>query len=117
MDATKAETLESALWSSFEEDPFGLSACALADWLEENGDQIRADAVRWMRRNRRAPLCDGKRFFWFDGLAWDSGYPGPENLPHHAFVRLKDGPGTFCFFSTFEEAVDVLAGALLKERA
>lgn len=81
-------SLESVLWKAFEEDPFGVSACALADWLEEQGEQVAADGVRWMHKFSRRPYRTCGVFGWFDGDRFGEHADQASNLPPALFRRL-----------------------------
>lgn len=108
------------LWSSFESDPFDpTTAGALADLLEESGEDALAAAVRWMRREGKRPF--GPRHQWYDGPCPKGMHP-PSDIPSAIYGELRSGTEEldahdhrFRDYPTFREAVADLAQALRRQ--
>jgi len=117
-------TNEQALWKVFESGQTDLlTASALADYCEEQGDLLTAYAVRWMQRNGKRVISSGgdyeHKWGWFDHSFYGSTTPEgmADELPKSLFVRLKaektpGSNGCFRQYKTCRDAVTDLGLAL-----
>lgn len=63
---------------------------AYADWLEESGEERKAEAVRWCLQEGKAPRkgISNQDWCWWSHDVWPSSDWEPDDLPGALFERL-----------------------------
>lgn len=84
----------------------------LADWCDDNGDDLLAAAYRWLAWSKRLPMFSGNKemYFWFTGYSGDLFAPPLDRNrcwhPYYSDARSY-------YYETQAEAYGVAASALV----
>lgn len=109
---------EAAFLSAIESEPGEkVHLLAYADWCEENGEDDRAYALRWMAARGRFPHGVGMNYGWADGSKGQHLRYGSARecavLPGAVFRSLPNAPATlYDFYGEIGDAVGAISSAL-----
>jgi hypothetical protein len=100
------DPLQDSAWLAWEEhldensDDFELRGTAMADFLEEHGDNIGAACLRWQAQARKRPWCRQ----WYDETSVDPDIDPGSDLPSDLFKMLPLSGGGLCKARSLDRA-------------